>query len=624
MAMFPDHIKGIFQMKFSQFKIGRKLGAAFVAVFLLIAGMAAIGSAWLSKVSGLATEISTVHREKAELASDWYRGTEVNWVRTLAVLRSTDPSLAPIFKPMMEVTSAKISEVQKKLEVLVGSAGGKAILKEIGETRKIYVAARDEAMAAKKSGDEAQAQKLVDQKVLPAVGAYLATIEKLARYQQDLVVNAGKEAADYAASGSRLEIILGLIAIAIGSVLAWLITRSITLPLAEAVEVARAVAGGDLSRHIESHYGGEVGDLMQALADMNDSLLRIVGQVRVSSDQITTASSEIATGNNDLSSRTEQQASNLQQTAASMEQMTSTVQQNADAARQANQLAVTASEIATRGGAEVGRVVTTMDDITQSSKKIADIISVIDGIAFQTNILALNAAVEAARAGEQGRGFAVVASEVRNLAQRSAEAAKEIKTLIGTSVEKVDAGSRLVADAGATMEEIVQSVKRVTDIIGEITAATQEQSTGITQVNQAVMQLDQMTQQNSALVEQSAAAAESLKDQAGKLTEAMSVFKFDASAAKHPVQPVNASPKAQSGSRAEKSAGLKAQVAIVRASAAAGSKPAGSTDAKTATVSARSARPAAVRHSAAAVDPVNPAIAPKVSQKPADDEWEEF
>ena len=512
-------------MNFNRLQIGTRLGGAFIALFLLIAGMGGIGSRWLTHVSALSTELATTDQEKAALAADWYRGTEVNYTRILAALRSTDPGLLLLFMPMMEATSAQNSESQKKLEAMVTSEGGKALLKDIVDKRKIYFTARDEAIAQKKAGDETQAQKWTDQKVLPAIDAYLSAPKKLSNSLQDVVAKDGKEAADYAARGSNLMLALGLLAISLGSVLAWLITRSITRPLREAVSVARSVADGDLSRRIDTHHGGEIGDLMHALADMNSSLLTIVGQVRVSTDQITTASSEISVGNNDLSSRTEQQASNLEQTASAMEQMTSTVQQNADAARQANQLAVTASEIATRGGAEVSRVVITMGDITQSSKKIADIISVIDGIAFQTNILALNAAVEAARAGEQGRGFAVVASEVRNLAQRSAEAAKEIKTLIGTSVEKVDAGTKLVADAGATMEEIVQSVKRVTDIIGEITAATQEQSTGITQVNQAVGQLDQMTQQNAALVEQSAAAAESLKDQAAKLSQAVSVFR---------------------------------------------------------------------------------------------------
>ena len=311
-------------------------------------------------------------------------------------------------------------------------------------------------------------------------------------------------------------------------VLGWLLTRSITAPLVDAVRVADQIGSGDLKTSFRITSKDEVGQLMLALQTMVGSLKSVIGEVKSASEQIATASSEIAQGNADLSSRTENQASSLQQTAASIEQLTSTVKQNADSARQANQLAAAASMDASRGGEVVSQVVTTMSDIQDSSKRIADIISVIDGIAFQTNILALNAAVEAARAGEQGRGFAVVASEVRTLAQRSAQAAKEIKTLISTSVEKVDIGSRLVGDAGKSMDEIVSSVQRVTDIIAEISAATTEQSQGIEQVNVAVNQLDTMTQQNAALVEQSAAAASSLKDQTIKLNSSVSKFSVDA------------------------------------------------------------------------------------------------
>ncbi|HEY2929265.1 methyl-accepting chemotaxis protein, partial [Piscinibacter sp.] len=307
-----------------------------------------------------------------------------------------------------------------------------------------------------------------------------------------------------------------------------LLVRRLQARLRLAAQVMEAVAAGDLSKSVEPGAQDEVGRLLTQVATMQTRLADMVRQIRASTDSISTASSEIASGNQDLSARTEQTASNLQQAASSMEQLTGTVKQSADSARQANQLASSAAEVAARGGAVVSQVVSTMDEINTSSKKIADIIGVIDGIAFQTNILALNAAVEAARAGEQGRGFAVGAGEVRNLAGRSAEAAKEIKGLIGASVDRVEAGSRLVADAGKTMQEIVGSVQRVTDIIGEITAAAAEQSDGIGQVNTSVVQLDQMTQQNAALVEQSAAAAESLKDQAGKLAQVVGMFKLNA------------------------------------------------------------------------------------------------
>ena len=331
-----------------------------------------------------------------------------------------------------------------------------------------------------------------------------------------------------AGSESKAVVILwgsGLLTAVFALIVALLITRSITRPLSQAMDVARKVADGDLSSQISVNSHDEIGQLQQALRDMNDKLADIVRNVRNGTDTIATASGEIAAGNLDLSSRTEQQASSLEETASSMEELTSTVRQNAENAGQANQLAINASEVAQRGGTVVSEVVQTMEQINESARKIVDIIGVIDGIAFQTNILALNAAVEAARAGEQGRGFAVVATEVRSLAQRSAAAAKEIKSLIGDSVDKVESGSKLVAQAGSTMDEVVASVRRVTDIIAEISAASQEQSAGIEQVNQAITQMDQVTQQNAALVEQAAAAADSLQEQAGSLSDTVSVFR---------------------------------------------------------------------------------------------------
>ncbi|MEB0134020.1 methyl-accepting chemotaxis protein [Actimicrobium sp. CCC2.4] len=319
---------------------------------------------------------------------------------------------------------------------------------------------------------------------------------------------------------------IGIITLLLGAGIAVLITRSITRPMQRAGQIADTIAAGDLSAVIAAGGPDEAGQLINSLRTMQSRLIDTVNRIKQGTDTITLASREIASGNADLSARTESQASSLEQTAASMETLTSTVRQNADNARQANQLVIAASDFALNGGSVVGQVVATMGSITESSRKIVDIIGVIDGIAFQTNILALNAAVEAARAGEQGRGFAVVASEVRSLAQRSAAAAKEIKSLIGDSVGKVEAGSRLVDEAGQSMQQIVGSVRQVADIMAEITSASQEQSAGIAEVNQAISQMDEMTQQNSALVEQAAAAAESMQQQSVELMQAVALFRL--------------------------------------------------------------------------------------------------
>ena len=381
-------------------------------------------------------------------------------------------------------------------------------------------------LAALRAGDTPAAVVLVH----GALASSFADVEANMQALVNLQLEVGKS--EYDASierytwAQRSAIGLIVLSIACGIVIgAWLVA-GIARSLAQALRIANSVAAGDLTERIDIASRDEIGQLLEALQKMNTGLVAIVTEVRSGTEVIATASSQIAAGNQDLSCRTEEQASSLEETAASMEELTSTVRQNADNARQANTLAETASTVASRGGQVIGQVVATMGEINDSSRKIVDIIGVIDAIAFQTNILALNAAVEAARAGEQGRGFAVVASEVRNLAQRSASAAREIKTLIGTSVERADAGSKLVDEAGATMHEIVQSVRRVADIMGEITSASSEQTAGIDQINVAIAQMDQVTQQNAALVEQASAASESMQDQARKLAQAVGLFKL--------------------------------------------------------------------------------------------------
>jgi methyl-accepting chemotaxis protein len=508
-------------------KIGQRLYLGFAAVLVLLTGITAL--AWNGlNTSHNATERIVMMKERAANTEEWLLSTQLNINRVLAVAKSgNNPAVDSYFKPMIANTTARINEVQKVLEAAITSERGKALLAEIADKRSAYIAVRKSYFDALKAGDAAGADQLLNTGLMPAADAYSGKQRDLLDFQTGLVTKAIEASESTVKSQIALLIGLAAAAIALAMVMAWRITRSVTQPLAEALAMSRDVAGGNLTRQIKTSRADELGDLLRALAEMQSSLVHTVTQVRSTTDSINIASAEIASGNQDLSARTEQAASNLEETAASMEQLTSTVRQSADSARQANQLAASASEIAVRGGNVVGQVVTTMNEINASSKKISDIIGVIDGIAFQTNILALNAAVEAARAGEQGRGFAVVAAEVRSLAQRSAEAAKEIKGLIGSSVDRVEAGSRLVAEAGQTMSEIVGSVQRVSDIIGEITAASGEQSDGISQVNVAVNQLDQMTQQNAALVEESAAAAESLKDQATRLAQVVQIFRID-------------------------------------------------------------------------------------------------
>jgi methyl-accepting chemotaxis protein len=512
-------------MNLNNLPIAQKLWGAMIfllASMLLIAGIAT-RQAYVIEADAavLDDEVNAL----IEKSLTWKGLTDTAVARGMANAISSDPAVGVLFKENLVEDTKRIVKLREEISKAAQTPEDKALLKDILAKGGALIAASKKA-SAQGEVDKAGVAAIVQSEYAPASAAYLAAIDGFVELQRRKGLQASTEA-----DAARQRVLVlggvgGLVVIGIGMLVAMLLVRSIRQPLNESIEVARAIAEGDLTRRIATDRRDEFGALMQALQNMNESLGRVVGDVRSSTDSISTASTEIATGNQDLSGRTEQTASNLQQAASSMEQLTGTVKQSADSARQANQLASSAAEVAARGGSVVAQVVTTMDEINASSKKISDIIGVIDGIAFQTNILALNAAVEAARAGEQGRGFAVVASEVRSLAQRSAQAAKEIKALIGASVEKVEGGSRLVADAGATMSEIVGSVQRVSDIIGEITAASSEQSEGIGQINSSVNQLDQMTQQNAALVEQSAAAAESLKEQAKRLAQVVSVFKL--------------------------------------------------------------------------------------------------
>ncbi|HWW73123.1 MAG TPA: methyl-accepting chemotaxis protein [Duganella sp.] len=505
--------------------IGKRLAFGFTVILafaMLITGI----SVWrLQGVASATADMMQVPLAKERLIGDWSSNIDSAIRRTTAIARSTDTALGPYFAGEAKASSAKSGDYQKKIEALITDPDEKELFARIGEQRKIYLSSRDQLTKLKAAGELEESNKVFESVFRPCTAAYQSLVAELLKMQRAKIDATAANIDAVAASSRNLLYVLAALVLAFGVVCAWLLTTGITRPLREAVVVARRVASGDLTGQINADAKDETGQLLAALKEMNASLLGIVTEVRSGTDHITTSSSEIAAGNQDLSRRTEQQAGALEETASSMEELTSTVKHNADNARQANQLAASAAQVAVKGGAVVAEVVGTMDSINQSSKRIVDIISVIDGIAFQTNILALNAAVEAARAGEQGRGFAVVASEVRNLAQRSASAAKEIKALIGDSVDKVNQGSRLVADAGVTMDEIVSSVHRVSDIISEITAASAEQSAGINEVNQAIGSMDAVTQQNAALVEQAAAAAESMQQQAAMLARTVSVFK---------------------------------------------------------------------------------------------------
>jgi methyl-accepting chemotaxis protein len=508
--------------------IGRQLALGFSLVLVLVLAIAAIALGRMHDSDAETRAMLDVPLTKERLVSDWFAVVNAGARRTVAVARSSDSALASFFAEDAKSSSVRSTELQKSIEVLLTGEAEKEVFASIGEQRKAFIRTRDTIMQLKRDGRDEEALKMLEKEFQPVATAYLGSMVALVKLQrQDLDARANATQANNH-RGSLMLATLAAMALALGAAVSWFITGRIARPLKDAAQSAQRVAGGDLTISLDSSRADETGDLLRALEHMRVRLVDVVARVRDNAESVLTASSEIAQGNLDLSQRTEQQASSLQETAATMEELSSTVRNNADNALQANQLGVEASDVAVRGGTVVHQVVDTMREINESSRRIVDIIGTIDGIAFQTNILALNAAVEAARAGEQGRGFAVVAGEVRLLAQRSAEAARQIKMLIGASTEKVSQGSALVEQAGKTMEQVVAGISRVSTMVAEISSASHEQSHGVSQIGQAVSHLDQATQQNAALVEQGAAAAESLKQQAAQLVDAVAVFKLEA------------------------------------------------------------------------------------------------
>ncbi len=516
-------------MKLGNLKVGLRLGVAFGSILCITVAIVLYAQSRISALHQSAQQLATAEMEQQALVEEWATSIQLNWVRTEAALKAIDRGYVDQLEAAMATADKSATQTQERIKALLAQAPqAQALLDAITKAGQAYQEQRD-AVRHASSGGEPDIAGMVDRDLRPRADAYLQALDKLRAHMGTQVQAAQADNAALARQSLWLLGLATLAALALGTLVAWQTTRSITRPLRHGIQAAESIAQGDLSMRIAAaQQRDEAGQLLQALAHMQTRLADTVAHVRQNAEGVATASSEIAQGNHDLSARTESQASALQQTAASMEQLGSTVRQNADNAQQANQLALNASNVATQGGEVVAQVVETMRGIHDASRRIADIIGVIDGIAFQTNILALNAAVEAARAGEQGRGFAVVAGEVRNLAQRSADAAKEIKGLIGASVERVEQGSQLVDKAGGTMEAVVTAIRRVTDIMGEISAASKEQASGVAQVGEAITQMDQTTQQNAALVEQSAAAAASLQTQAGELVNAVAVFTLDA------------------------------------------------------------------------------------------------
>ena len=521
-------------MNMNNVPVGRRLAFGFACVFVLLAVIVALSVIRMRQTSELTEQTLKEDLQTERIVSEWKSIIELNVPKTIAAAKATDPAVQQLFEASIAESTERAVKLQSEMQKRLTDPASKALIADAFDKRAAYRSAREAAFKQKKEGRLEEASRFFDHEMKAKSDAFIASVNALARSQHEAIDAKAAIISDGARFSIALILALGVAAVLLGSALAFVITRGLLRQLggepAYAADVTRRIAAGDLSAPIALKDGAGA-SLLHSIKDMRDSLAGIVGEVRSGTDTIVSASGQIASGNMDLSSRTAQQAGSLEETAASIEELTVTVRQNADNARQANELARSASEVAARGGAEVGQVVDTMASISESSTRIANIISVIDGIAFQTNILALNAAVEAARAGEQGRGFAVVASEVRSLAQKSAAAAREISGLIGDSVGKVDAGARLVDQAGATMQEVVDNVARVSKLIGDIATASDEQRAGIEQVNRAISHIDQTTQQNAALVEQISAAADTMQQQSMSLAQTAGVFKLGASAA---------------------------------------------------------------------------------------------
>jgi methyl-accepting chemotaxis protein len=602
-------------MNFGNLNIGKRLWLGFGVVIALLVVVAAVAVTRINSMNETAALIIDNRYAKVVMLNE-IQEHQSNQARLLrnAALAVKDPAQVKAWLEKSDAETRANTALFDKLKPLITLPKGMALLEASLPKRAAYAEARDKLIKLLEEGNADAASAFVLNDLQTPQKEYFEVVAGLAKFQEELMAQDGDK---MAADGSFAKLVtqgLTLVAALIAASIAFLTARSITVPIGEAVALATKVADGDLSSRVAVKTQDETGVLLTALLHMQDNLVRIVGSVQQGSEGVATASAQIAQGNNDLSARTEQQASALEKTAASMEELSSTVQQNADTARRANQLAMNASTVAVKGGEVVGQVVQTMKGINDSSRKISDIISVIDGIAFQTNILALNAAVEAARAGDQGRGFAVVASEVRSLAGRSAEAAKEIKSLIGASVERVEQGTTLVDQAGVTMTDLVESIRHVTDLMSEISAASSEQAAGVAQVGEAVTQMDQVTQQNAALVEEMAAAASSLKSQAGELLQTVAVFKLGAGhqVASLPKTQVRASgPQAMAFKGTERR--LEAPASAPRAKPAAAPKAAAAKPAP---------KPLA---KAAALPAAAPKPAPKVAVASAgDEEWETF